>query len=374
MQSFDCIVIGVGGMGSAACYELARRGVRVLGLEQFSVGHDRGSSHGETRIIRKAYFEHPDYVPLLHTAYRLWAELEEATEQKLYTRTGLLMAGPEDCETIVGVRRAAREHSLAIESLTPSEARRRFPTVAIPDDTAVLFEPDAGLLAVEHCVRVAAAAAIAHGATIRCGIAVRSWRTDAKGVTVETTDGAFHAAKLVITAGAWSAALLGDLGVPLRVLRKVQLWLGTIDPRNRLEAGFPVFCFESGGFFYGFPSLDGASMKIAEHSGEEVVESPSMLNRAFARADAERVQSFAQRHLLGVTTEVQRHATCMYTMSPDGHFIIDRDPRHEHVTFAAGFSGHGFKFASLVGSVLADVAMDGRTSEPIGFLGLSRFR
>jgi len=372
MQSFDCIVIGVGGMGSAACWQLARRGARALGLEQFGVGHDRGSSHGETRIIRKAYFEHPDYVPLLHRAYALWAELEEVTEQRLYTRTGLLLAGPDDCETIVGVRRAAREHALAIESLTPGEARLRFPTLAIPDELAVLFESDAGFLAVEHCVRVAAAAAIGCGATIRGGVVVRSWRADSSGVTVETSDGTFHAARLIITAGAWSAGLVRELGAALRVLRKVQLWLGTIEPRNDVDAGFPVFCFESGGFFYGFPSLDGSSMKIAEHSGEELVDSANGLNRSFSRPDAERVQAFAQRHLHGVTTEVLRHAACTYTMSPDGHFVIDRHPRQENVVFAAGFSGHGFKFAPLVGSVLADLALDGRTDEPIGFLRLSR--
>ncbi|HEX4613745.1 MAG TPA: N-methyl-L-tryptophan oxidase, partial [Urbifossiella sp.] len=224
----DVIVIGVGGMGSAACFELARRGLRVVGLEQFPLVHSRGSSHGRTRIIRTAYYEHPDYVPLLRRAWDRWYELEQLTGRHLLTECPCLMVGPEAGEVVVGVRAAARAHGLAVESLTAAEVGRRAP-FRFPDDYAGVLEHAAGFLAVEDCVRAHADAAAAHGADIRTEEAVRSWAARGTGVEVVTDRDTYHAARLVVTAGAWATRLLAGLGVPLTVMRQVLTWFRT-DP------------------------------------------------------------------------------------------------------------------------------------------------
>ncbi|MFN0135549.1 MAG: N-methyl-L-tryptophan oxidase [Phycisphaerae bacterium] len=371
MNTFDCIVLGLGAMGSAACWAMARRGASVLGIEQFGIAHNRGSSHGETRIIRRSYFEHPDYVPLLDRSYELWRELEAMTGAQLFTRTGLLVVDAPDGEVIVGIRRAAEQHNLTLQSLSAADARREFPAFAIPEGLVASFEQDAGYLSVESCVRAMAQRAAVLGCQIHTDERVTGWSSDGRIACVTTDRATYEARRLIITAGPWAAQVLSDLGLGLRVLRKVQLWLGTSDDRTHLQSGFPVFCFVTNGFYYGFPSLDGQSMKIAEHSGEELVASPESLDRGFHPRDAERVQEFAQRHIRGVTTEVQRYSVCMYTMSSDGHFIIDRHPQFENVAIAAGFSGHGFKFAPLIGEVLADLASDGHTRHPVGFLSLA---
>lgn len=373
MRAYDVIVLGVGGMGSAACEQLARRGQNVLGIEQFHPGHDRGSSHGRTRIIRKAYFEHPDYVPLLHEAYRLWRELESDTGRRLYEPVGLLLAGRPEGAVISGVQRAARAHGLAIEALTADAAARRFLGFRFADGEQVLFEPDAGFLRVEECVHAHIERAVSRGATILAGQRVREWSADDDAVRVTCDAGAFNARRLVITAGAWSAQLLTELGRALHVRRKVQLWFRSDNPAHAAGAGAPAFCFdESDGFFYGFPALGEGLMKIAEHSGGQQAPAPEAVERALLPEDLPRVQRFIAARLPGVRPLVERHSVCLYTMTPDEHFIIDRHPRHANVFVAAGFSGHGFKFAPLVGSVLADLVTTDRTAAPIGFLSAAR--
>lgn len=360
-------------MGSASCLALARRGLRVLGLETFGLAHDRGSSHGQTRIIRKAYFEHPDYVPLLNRAYSMWDELGTESGKSLFQRVGLLMLGIPGSEVLAGVRLAAQQHRLAIHDLPLVEVRSRFPGFAPGGDMQALFEPDAGLLHAEMCVRSMAELAINRGATIHFDQPAIAWRAGNGVVEVQTTAGRFNAARLIITAGAWTGRLLADLRLPLTVVRKVQLWFAA-DQRYRADRGCPVFCADPGdSFFYGAPIVVGDEMKVAEHSGREVVADPDKVDRDLHEHDAARVAAFVRGNLLGVTPAPIRHAACMYTMTPDGHFILDRHPLHESVCFAAGFSGHGFKFAPLIGSIMADLAIDGRTSEPIRFLGLNRF-
>lgn len=391
----DVIVLGLGGMGSAALYHLARRGLRALGLEQFGLAHDRGSSHGDTRIIRTAYFEHPDYVPLLRRARAEWEALQRESGAALLTRSGLLLAGRPEGVVIPGVRRSAAEHRLPIESLSVAEARERFPGLRIEDGFEVLYEADAGFLHVERCVRTHVERALACGATVRTQAEVLEWSADdgAAGgprVTVRTAGETFEARALVIAAGPWSGRLVRELGLPLTVRRKVQLWFPTDNPAHRLAAGFPAFCFDTAdGFFYGFPALDDAEpgerggparthtasaalMKIAEHSGDERVTDPSAIDRGLHPRDVERVAAFAGRCLPGVSAAPVRHSVCMYTMTPDEHFIVDLHPRHRNVALAAGFSGHGFKFASVVGSILADLAERGATAEPIAFLSACR--
>ena len=372
-RSYEAIVLGLGGMGSAALYHLARRGVRVLGLEQFGVAHDRGSSHGETRIIRRAYFEHPDYVPLIESAFRHWHELEARQDVVLFRRTGLMLAGDEQGAIISGVRRAARTHRIELEQLTAGESRARFDGLSPDDGSIVLFEPGAGLLFVERCVAEHIRAAENHGAIVKTGVSAVEWRIDGRGVRVRTGEGWFLAENLVITAGAWSDRLLRSPGLPLEVRRKVVVWFNAPDRRHDIDSGFPIFGFDTGTrFFFGFPAMGEPAVKTCDHYGGQPVPDPSVVDRTLQQEDVAPLRELARRFLPGVWPEVARHSVCMYTMTPDEHFIIDRHPESNRVVIAAGFSGHGFKFASVVGSILADFVTIGRTTEPIDFLGVHR--
>lgn len=381
MQQFDVIVIGTGGMGAAALMHLAARGARVCGLDRFPPGHDRGSSHGQTRLIRLAYFEHPDYVPLLRRAYQLWHELETMSGRPLLVESGLLMAGPPDGEVVAGAIASAAIHSLPIEHLSSREAMARWPCMRLPDEWAAVHEVRGGYLFVEDCVRAHAAEAVRLGARIDHGAAVRGWRAVGHDgshghVVVETDRGSYSADALVVTAGAWAADLLQLPSLPLRVLRKSLFWY---EPdaagRGEYAAGnLPCFAFDGpDGFFYGFPTLDERGVKIAEHSGGTPVDDPLAVDRGIDARERARVEAVLETHLPGVRGGLTDHAACLYTMSPDGHFVIGLHPQHARVAIAAGFSGHGFKFASVMGEVLADLALDGKTTHPIGFLSPERF-
>ena len=372
-MTYDAIVIGTGGVGSAAAYHLARRGAKVLGLDRFPGGHDKGSSHGETRIIRQAYFEHPDYVPLLKRAYELWGELERETGEKLFYRVGLLQIGPEHGPVVHGVLESARLHQLNVEKLGAAEIGRRWPSFRVPEGSIGAYEPGAGYLRVEACVLAHLAAAIGAGAELKTGVTVHSWRTEGNAICVATDQGEFRAAKLVITAGPWAPQILVDLGIRMEVRRKHLYWLGTNDAALD-QARSPTFLYEMPqGVYYGFPAIDALSVKVAEHSGGEVVSDPLSDPRHLDERDLSRVKAFLAECMPTVTGRLNRHAVCFYTMSPDEHFLVDRHPQSDRVVFAAGLSGHGFKFTSVLGEALAEMALEGRTSLPVGFLSCSRF-
>jgi sarcosine oxidase len=371
---YDVIVLGVGGMGSAALFELARRGRRVLGLEQFAPGHDRGSSHGLTRVIRKAYYEHPDYVPLLRRAYERWYDLEQRCGRRLFVECGCLSIGPPDGEVVPGVCRAAEQHGLPVERLTAHELRRRFPAFRFGDDISAVLERDAGFLYVEECVRAHADEARRLGADLRADEAAVSWEATAGGVLVRTAKETYTAERLVITAGAWAGRVLASLGLPLTVLRKVLLWFDTADPAALRRDVFPIYMAETPqGFYYGFPVIDALGHKVARHDGGTVAD-PATLDRTASDADADDCRAFLQAHLPAAAGSLSDGRVCMYTVTPDHHFVIDRHPEWPQVVIAAGFSGHGFKFASVVGEVLADLAETGRTSLPVGMFRIDRFR
>jgi sarcosine oxidase len=369
MMTYDAIVLGTGGVGSAALWQLARRGHRVLGMDRFPGGHDRGSSHGQSRAIRQAYFEHPNYVPLLREAYRLWEELEQEQHESLFSRTGLLEVGPADGIVVPGVLASAQQHGLSVDLLSRAEACRRFPEFSFPDDARIVFERDAGYLRVEACVLAHLRAALAAGASVVYGDAVESWRPAGDAIEVQTASSTYRAARLVITAGPWAASLLGELQLPLRIVRKHLHWYATAPSSYRPEDGCPVYFFELGtAFFYGFPQLDARGVKIAEHTGGQVIDDPLSDPRAVDARDRNRVESFLRRCLPQVTLQPTDHEVCFYTMTPDQHFVVDRHPDHGQVVFACGLSGHGFKFASVLGRILADLAIEGRTDLPIAFL------
>jgi sarcosine oxidase len=372
--NYDVVVIGVGGVGSAAIYHLARQKARVIGLDRFPPGHDRGSSHGKTRIIRLAYFEHPNYVPLLRRAYELWYELEDRVQSKLFHQVGLLYGGSANGELISGINRSVSAHQLHVDELSANDVTARWPGYRLPDSYTAIFEKDAGYLLVEDSVKAQLQAAVDAGAEVQCGIAVRRWRTDGRGVSVETDQGTFSADRLVITAGAWAGEFLDSLNIPLRVLRKALFWYEANTPAYHVNAGCPCFLFETlGGMFYGFPQTNELGLKLAEHSGGELVQDPLFVDRRLRTEDQKRVEACLERHLPGMSRNCTAHSVCMYTMSPDEHFVVGCHPDHPQVVFSAGLSGHGFKFASVLGEIMAELALNCGTRHNIEFLSPKRF-
>ncbi len=373
MTAYDVIVLGTGGVGSAAAFHLARRGLRVLGLDRFPGGHDQGSSHGQSRIIRKAYFEHPSYVPLLQRAYTLWRELEAIHGKQLLWESGLIEIGPPDGVVIPGVRQSTAEHQLDVVELAPKDFEQTYRGFRLPPGADAVFEREAGFLLVEDCVLAHLSAAADAGAEFHSGQEVIAWNATAGGVTVQTTTTRWHARKLVITAGAWARDLLRSLRIPLDVRRQHLHWFACDATRYHQQHGCPAFFYETGeGFFYGFPQIDERGLKVAAHGGGTLIQDPLRDDKSVDPAERARVERFLRRHLPGVDLRPLDHAVCYYTNSADDHFIVDRHPRHHDVSFAAGLSGHGFKFASVLGEVLADLTLHGQTSLPIDFLACDR--
>ena len=364
--SYDVIVLGIGGMGSAAAWALAKRGAKVLGLEQFELGHARGSSHGETRLIRQAYFEHPDYVPLLKRAYELWDELEHESGRAIFRKTGLAIVGPSDSKLIEGCWASAKQHQIKLEEFRADTAKRNFPDLSIKPEEVVVYEGNAGLLSVEPAVATMAGLARRHGAVIRENAAVKAWRRDGDNIVVEADGHEFKAKRLVITAGAWTANFVPKLAAQLDVRRVPVAWFPPQSAKDPRLAGHPCFGFDTpDGFYYGFPPVSGRGFKVGLHKPRDHVTDPTALDRGLRPEEAKELVDFVGERLLRAAPRLSEHAVCMYTMSPDEHFIIDRD---DQVAYAAGFSGHGFKFATVVGEILAELSMDGGSRHPAGFL------
>ncbi len=373
---YDDIVVGLGGMGSAAAAHLAARGRHVLGLEQFTPAHDRGSSHGYSRIIRQAYYEDPAYVPLILRAYELWANLEKSSDEPLYLRTGGLMVGKEDSELVQGSLRSAREHGLKHELLDAKEIMRRYPATAPRDNDVALFELPAGILFPEACVTAHLKLATTLGAELRFTTEVMSWQETPNGVSVSTANGErFEAQRLVLCAGAWLQQVAADLDLPLRVERNVMHWF---QPKSHPElfgpGRLPVYILDRQQRFmmYGFPDVGGAGLKAAFHHSE-IYTTPQELDRTVAPAEIEAVSSALAEWLPAGVGNHLASVVCMYTLTPDLHFVIGLHPHAPNVVIAGGFSGHGFKFCSVVGEVLADLAIDGTTRHPIELFSPMRF-
>ncbi len=373
-NAFDVIVLGVGGMGSATCFELARRGLRVLGLEQFPLVHARGSSHGHTRIIRTAYAEHPGYVPLVRRAFTRWYELEQFTGRHLLTGCPCLNIGSPDSEHIAGVRASVREHGLAATEMSADEIVSRYPAFRMPEHFMGVVENEAGFLYVEACVQAHIDAALSLGAEIHGEEGVREWNVVGDGVEVTTDRGNYRAAKLIITAGAWATRLLAAIGVPLAVMRQTLLWFDIAHRETEFHRGaFPIFIADvEGGAFYGLPAIDGFGLKVAGHYGAPELPNPDGVNWEITAADVAVMRTTLDEYIPGVGS-LTKGNVCMYTVTPDRHFVIDRHPAHPQVVLACGFSGHGFKFASAVGEVLADLVQHNRTPHGIEMFSMRRF-
>lgn len=376
MNTFDVIVVGVGAMGSSACYHLARRGVRVLGLEQFDIPHALGSSHGASRMIRMAYYEHPDYVPLLRRAYELWDELEQVSGQKLLYRTGGLYMGPLEGEIVGGAIRSARAHGLAHEVLDREEIRRRFPQFQIPEQWVGLMEAEAGFLVPERVISAYAQAALRAAAELRGREAVIDWSAGSQGVTVRTSRAEYRAAHLAFCGGPWTAKLLRDLRLQLSVTRQVLGWVWPKDPGAFALGRLPVWAIDhlDGTINYGFPMInDVPGFKLAHHAPGPVTD-PDRVARDVQPGDEDTFRPLLRTMIPSADGPLLSMKVCLYTNTPDGHFILDRHPAHDNVTIACGFSGHGFKFASVIGEILADLTLKGSSELPARFLGLHRFK
>ena len=375
-MTHDVIVAGLGGMGSAAAYELAGRGKKVLGLERFSPAHDRGSSHGRSRIIRQAYFEGAEYVPLLLRAYELWEQLERETGHELMTLTGGLMIGREDGDLVSGSVASADEHDLPYELLDVGEMRRRFPAYAPGPDTVALYEERAGFVRPEETVKAHLDLAGSSGADLRFEEPVLSWEATDGGVRVETPESVYEAERLVISPGAWAPRLLASLGLPLEVTRQVMFWF---EPTNGLEpflpARFPIFIWEpdDGNMFYGFPAQDDdRGVKAAFFRAGGSPTDPETIDREVREEEADFLRGYLAEHVPELAGRCLDARACMYTNTPDEHFVISLHPEHPQVAVACGFSGHGYKFCSVVGEILADLATEGSTPHPIDLFSPAR--
>lgn len=371
MPAFDVVVVGLGAMGSAAAYHLARRGQRILGLDRFAPGHEFGSSHGATRMIRLGYFEHPAYVPLLRRTYALWRELEAAAGSRLLHVTGIAEMGPPDGMLVTRTLAATRLHALPHEVLAAADVMRRFPAFCLPAEYVGVLQPDGGFLAVDPAIRAHLALAEAAGAELRTGETVRAIAPRAGGVRITTDRGAVEGGAAIVAVGPWVKKLLPDLPAPLRVTRQVMAWFAPRDAALFAADRFPVFLLESPhGLHYGFPA-DDVGVKFAKHYHRDETVDPDACDPLMSAADEAVIRPALAAYLPQANGAMLAAKTCLYTMAPDGDFIIDH--LGSQIVVASPCSGHGFKFAAVIGEIVADLATTGTTSHDISRFCLTRF-
>lgn len=379
---YDVIVLGVGSMGAAACYYLAQEGLRVLGIEQYSIPNNLSSHTGQSRIVRKAYFEHPDYVPLLQLAYKGWKELEDATGVQVYFETGLLYAGQPESVLLEGVARAAAQYHISLNHLSPPQLKAQLPHIQLPGNYIAFIEPEAGFVRPELAISLFAQSAVQYGAQLHSNERVLNWNSVAKAIQVTTNKGMYTAEKMIITAGAWTAGLVPALSNLLAVTRQTMAWLQTKHPDRFRLGEMPCWMIadpDYAGVFYGFPQLgsldamDPGGFKMAHHHPGKGTTANQVQRDIEPGEDAALRQVFEQ-YFPGQYAGTLQMKTCMYTNTPDEHFLLGTLPGYSaNILLAAGFSGHGFKFAPAIGRIMCDLATRGETDIPIGFLHPSRF-
>lgn len=372
-NSFDVIVAGVGAMGASTCWHLARRGKRVLGLEKFAAPHARGSSHGVNRIIRLAYFEHPNYVPLLRRAYALWREAESAWGKQLLYVTGGVDAGPPDGRLVKGSLESCRIHNLPHETLSAAELNRRYPGFSLPGDFAAVLQPDGGFVACEGSITALASMARAHGADIREHEPMIDWTSNGDRVTVRTAAGTYEAGHLVVSSGAWIGEHIPELKRTTTIERQVLGWFEPKAPQHFALGAFPVSILETEhGLPYQFPIWGTPGFKIGLYNHLRETGSPQDMSRPPGPDDERALRSMVERYFPLAAGPTLRLETCLFTNIADGHFVIDRLPGTPNVIAASPCSGHGFKFASVIGEILADMASGKTPPFDLDFFRLSR--
>lgn len=377
---FDAIVLGVGSMGSATVWQLAQRGHRVLGIEQFDISHDQGSHAGQSRIIRKSYFEHPDYVPLLQRSYSNLAAFEKETGAKIFHKAGVLYFGKQGNELTAGVENSANIYKLPLQKPTREEAAKQFSAFNIPADYDIVFEPDAGFMTPERTILTYTEEAIRLGATIQTKESVQSWKQEGNLVRVTTDKGNYTTDKLIITAGGWAPYFIPQLKTELTITKQMIMWVNPKSWKPFTYGNFPCWILEDPekGSYYGFPIVPTKDfggplgLKLAHHQHGEVTDAKNV-NRAVTPGTEDDLMAILNKYIPGAVGSILSLKSCLYTNSKDQHFIIDHLPgTDKRVTIATGFSGHGFKFVPVVGEILADLAIKGKTELPIGFLGMKR--
>jgi sarcosine oxidase len=370
---YDVIVVGVGGMGSAAVHHAAARGARVLGLEQFGIPHDLGSSHGLSRIIRLAYWEHPDYVPLVRRAYDLWLELETAAQEPLLVVTGSIDAGAAASPNVAGARAACQRFSLPYEELESGALTARFPGYRLPADASAIHQPDGGFLHPERCIVAHVELARRRGADVHEHESLLLWEEVDGGVRVRTTRDTYDGARLILTAGPWTGSLMPRTASLLSPERQVMLWTQAPRPELFQVGVFPVFYVTlDAGPFYGFPIHDGHGFKIGKYHHRHETVDPDTMDRGCSPEDEAVLREGIRRYFPDADGPTLAMTTCLFTNTPDEHFVIDVLEGASRVCIAAGFSGHGFKFCSVVGEILADLSLDGATRHDISLFSLAR--
>lgn len=378
---YDVIVLGVGSMGSATCYHLAKQGYKVLGLEQFDIPHELGSHAGQSRLIRKAYAEHPDYVPLLERAYDNWKTLESETGNQVYFNTGLLYFGEASNSFLKGVLTSSEKYNIQVNSLTKTLRSKKYPQFKIPDDFICLEEPDAGFVTPERCILLFTEQAVQQRAVIRTKEKVSEWKRENGLIRVKTDKGIFTAKKLVISAGPWAGKMIPGYAAKLKVTRQIIAWVKPNKWEDFTLGNFPCWDIEDGDYsYYGFPILPVGKfggplgLKLAMHYPLGEISDPDTINRIPNKQDEKFLTNALNKFFPEGYSQTLTMKTCMYTMSPDENFILDfLNGYDKDVVIATGFSGHGFKFASVVGEIMADLAIKGSTTLPISFLNSSRF-
>ncbi len=373
-ERYDAIVVGVGGMGSAAVADLAARGVDVLGLERYDIPHEMGSSHGNSRIIRRVQAERPAYVPLIDRAYERWHELEESVDERLLHRTGSVHASRAGEGAFEDARAACLEHDVEHEVLDAVALAERFPGYELPEEYMAVHQADGGFLDPEACIVAQVARAHANGAEIRARERVLDWRATADGVRVRTEKGTYAGDDLVVTAGAWAGATVPALRDVLVPERRVMAWLQPRHPSRFAPGTFPVFTVDTPrGHYYGFPVYDVPGFKFGRSPRLPEVVDPDEMSREPTIQEEELLRGFAEEYFPAGAGPTMRLKTCMITNSPDGDFVLDTLAGDGNVHVAAGFSGNGFKFASVVGEVLADLVVDGESDLQLDAFSLDRF-
>ncbi|MFY0684304.1 MAG: N-methyl-L-tryptophan oxidase [Balneola sp.] len=376
---FDVIVIGVGSMGSSTLSALAKRGANVLGIEQFGLSHEKGSHSGQTRIVRKAYFEHENYVPLLKSAYKGWDEIAEEVEKKLFHEVGLEYYGEREHEVIDGVVNSANKYSIPIDLQSSNSCH---PNFKLPKEFVSLTEPEAGFVMADETIKAYGEVAKKHGAILKTNEKVLNWEVKNERVEVRTNENIYYAEKLIITAGAYIKELIPQHSEVLKVTRQLLAWIKPKDPTQFKLGNFPCWVIADKGFpgiFYGFPILPldkfGGTglLKVAHHYHGEEIDTP-MLFGFSEKDEVEKLTSIINTYIPEALGEMISVTPCMYTCTQDDHFVIDHLPEYDQrVTISTGFSGHGFKFVSVVGEILSDLALEGETDHPIDFLNMNRF-
>ncbi len=375
MTQYDLIVIGCGGIGSATLFSAATAGLKTLCLEQYVPGHIHGGTHGETRAFRKAYYEHPSYIPLLQSAYSSWKKLSANAEQPLFVENGIVEIADSHHKVLSSATTSAQQYQLPCERLTAGQISQRFPGFRVTESMAGVFQPEAGFLYVDKSMRFFVKEALRHGATINSQEKVMDIVVEPdKSVKVITQKSTYYTESLIITVGAWTTELLSSLSLPIQVVQKKLVWFPVEKSTYEFERASPCFAYHlNEGLFYGFPSIDG-QIKVARHSGGLLLSHPSASTDDASNEEAVAIEQFAQSYLLNVNGSQVLQKSCLYDSTSDNQFIIDLHPQHSQIAFAAGLSGHAYKMSNVLGDVLVDLVTKGSTQFDISFLSLDRFR